>query len=103
MKGVTSMADMRELNLEQMEMATGGVLRQVNTGCSDKAQVRSSPTTGERNRQDSLVNGTMVDTVDDTLHFDDVSGRNFVKIRYTDKYNNQKEGWIAASMIGMKR
>ena len=33
----------------------------------------------------------------------DVSGRNFVKIRYTDKYNNQKEGWIAASMIGMKR
>ena len=80
------MADMRELNLEQMEMATGGVLRQVNTGCSDKAQVRSSPTTGERNR-----------------HFDDVSGRNFVKIRYTDKYNKEKEGWIAASMIGMKR
>ena len=66
------MADMRELNLEQMEMATGDPAAGERAGSTTSAG-RSSPAAGERNRQDSLVNGTMVDTVDDNLHFDDIS------------------------------
>ena len=37
------MADMRELNMNEMEQATGGVYRTVNTGDSRDAAIRSYP------------------------------------------------------------
>ena len=53
---------MVELDDSLMDEVSGGIRRPIKTGTNDKAQVRSSPTTAAHNRQDSLVNGTIVDT-----------------------------------------
>ena len=93
----------RELSLDMMEQVTGGVIRYINTGSSSKAQIRSTPTQGENNRMDSLENGTQVDTIDDSLVWDEVSGRHYVKISYKNKKGVQKVGWVASSIVGMQR
>ncbi len=94
----------KELSMEELDQVSGGVIRKVNTGTNDKAQVRSSPTTGgPYNRMDSLVNGTEVDTVDDTLVWDPVSCRHFVEISYTNSKGVEKTGWIASSLVGLPR
>ena len=94
---------MTELNAESLEQVTGGVIRYINTGGSSKSQVRSSPTQGEDNRQDSLANGTQVDTIDDSLWWDDVSGRHYVQISYTNKKGQHRVGWVASSHVGLPR
>ena len=48
-------------------------------------------------------NGTVVDTISDELVYDPVAGRHFVEVRFTDKNGQEKTGWIASSILGMKR
>ena len=91
-----------ELSLDQMEEVTGGVNRTVNTGVADlKAAVRSGP--GKSYGQiASLSNGTVVDTISDPV-YDEVARRHFVQVTYTDKSGASRTGWIATSILGMKR
>lgn len=95
---------MQELNMEQMEQINGGVKRVVNTGTSDKAAVRRTPTRGESNQIAALVNGTVVDTIDETNPvYDSYSGRHFVQITFTNSKGKTETGWIAASIVGLPR
>ena len=47
---------MQELNLEDLKQVSGGVVRTINTGTTDKAVIRIGPGTGY-DRATSLVNG----------------------------------------------
>lgn len=90
---------MNELNLNEMEQVTGGVLRTVDTGIPDmNAKLRNGPSMEGTKQIASLPNGTVVDTVTDELVRDPKSGRNFVQVTV-----NGKTGWIAASIIGLPR
>ena len=91
-----------ELSLDQMEQATGGVYRTVNTCVADlKAAVRKGP--GKSYGQvASLPNGTVVDTISEPV-YDSVAGRHFVEVTFTDKGGVSRTGWIATSILGMKR
>ena len=91
-----------ELSMDQMEEATGGVYHTVNTGVADlKAAVRKGP--GKSYGQiTSLPNGTVVDTISDPV-YDQVAGRHFVEVTFTDKGGVTRTGWIATSILGMKR
>ena len=92
-----------ELSLDEMEQVVGGVNRTVNTGVADlNAAVRSGPSKADKQIA-SLPNGTVVNTISDTLVFDPVAGRNFVEVTYTDRDGNLCTGWIASSILGMKR
>ena len=92
-----------ELSLDQMEEATGGVYRTVNTGVADlKAAIRKGPSKSS-GQIDSLPNGTVVDTISDELVFDPVARRNFVEVTYYDRAGVARTGWIASSILGMKR
>lgn len=92
-----------ELSLDQMEEVTGGVNRTVNTGVADlKAAVRKEASKGSKQIA-SLSNGTIVDTVSDTLVFDPVSKRNFVEVTFYDQSGTARRGWVAASILGMPR
>ena len=93
---------LQELNLDEMEKATGGVLRTVNTNCDLNAAVRKGPSKKD-GQIASLPNGTVVDTISDELVYDPVAGRHFVEVRFTDKNGQEKTGWIASSILGMKR
>ncbi len=90
---------MVELTMDMMEKVSGGRRRPIGTGTNDRAQVRSSPTTAVNNRQDSLVNGTVVDTFGD-IELDPASGRHFIQIRY-EKNGATYSGWVATSIVGM--
>ena len=97
------MDPMKELSLDEMNQVSGGVYRTVDTGKEGlNAAVRSGPSKGERQIA-SLPNGTVVDTVSDQLIDDPVAGRHFVEVRYTDRNGQVKTGWIASSIMGMKR
>ena len=86
---------------DALEKVTGGVLRTVNTGTSDKAVVRSGPSTGKRQIA-SLVNGSQVNTIGNPV-YDEASGRNWIKVSFTDENGALKTGWMATSLLGMKR
>ena len=102
MMGNTEM-EKKELSLDEMGQASGGVYRKVNTGREGlNAAVRSGPSKGDRQIA-SLPNGTVVDTVSDELVYDPIAGRNFVEVTYTDKGGVTRTGWIASSILGMKR
>ena len=93
----------RELSLDEMNQDSGGTLRKVNTGKAGlNAAVRSGPSKSDRQIA-SLENGTIVDTISDVLVFDPVAGRNFVEVTYTDRGGVSRTGWIASSILGMKR
>ena len=93
----------RELSLDEMDQVSGGVYRKVNTGREGlNAAVRSGPSKGDRQIA-SLPNGTVVDTVSDILVYDPVAGRNFVEVTYTDRGGVTRTGWIASSILGLKR
>ena len=94
--------DKQELNLEEMGNVVGGVLRTVNTNCDLNAAVRKGPSKND-SQIASLPNGTVVDTITDQLVYDPVAGRHFVEVRFTDKNGREKTGWIASSILGMKR
>ena len=93
----------KELSLEEMDQVSGGVYRKVNTGKAGlNAAVRVGPSKGDRQIA-SLSNGTIVDTISDKLVYDPVAGRHFVEITFTDKGGVTRTGWIASSILGMKR
>ena len=97
------MSSRQELNMDQAGSVTGGVSRIVNTGVDDlKAAIRNSPSKSGKQIA-SLTNGTMINTVTDELVYDPVAGRHFVEVTYTDANGNQQVGWIASSIVGMKR
>ena len=92
------MEDMRELSVEELDSVVGGVGRTVNTGVQGlNAALRAEACKSSRQIA-SIPNGAQVDTVTDQLEYDPISGRNFVKIRY-----NGMTGWVAASVIGLRR
>ena len=95
------MENTRELNLEELDRVTGGDNRTINTGTDDNAAVRSGPAKSYRQIA-SLTNGTVVNTVGGLI-YDAVSGRNFVQIEFTDRSGNRKTGYVAASLVGLKR
>ena len=93
----------KELNMEALENVVGGTQRTVRTGIDGlNAAVRSGPTKDSRQIA-SLPNGTIVNTITDELVYDPVAERNFVQVIYTTASGEQKEGWIASSILGMKR
>lgn len=96
-----NMEDKREITLEEMDDVSGGVNRTVNTGTGDKAAIRKGP--GKSFGQiTSIVNGTSVNTIGDPV-WDEVSGRHFIQVEFYDRNGNFRTGWIATSLIGMKR
>ena len=93
----------KELSLDEMNQVSGGVCRKVNTGREGlNAAVRSGPSKGDRQIA-SLPNNTIVDTISDVLVYDPVAGRNFVEVSYTDRGGVTRTGWIASSILGLKR
>ena len=87
----------QELNLNEMEQASGGMVRTVNTGLNGvNAALRAEPRKASR-QIGSIPNGIRVDTLSG-LVYDPASGRNFVQVNA-----NGKVGWIAASIVGLKR
>ncbi len=94
------MSDMFELSLDELNQVTGGVLKTVNTGTAQNAAIKDRP--GGAKVLASLPNGTVVDTVGDPV-YDPVTARNWVQVRYHDAGNRVRKGWIAASIVGMKR
>ena len=92
------MENMQELNLNQMEMVSGGAWRTVNTGVEGlNAALRAEAKKSSR-QIGSIQNGTSVDVLDTSLTRDDESGRNYVYVTC-----NGKSGWIAASIVGLPR
>ena len=87
------------LNVEEAAQVTGGVQRKINTGVVGlDAALRKEARKGSK-QIGHIPNGTIVDTITDELVYDPESGRNFVQVLLDDG----RTGWIAASIIGMKR
>ena len=92
------MDNMMELNLDQMEMVSGGTWKNVNTGVADLNAALRAEARKSSKQIGSIPNGTSVDVNEKTLTYDSVSHRNFVYVTF-----NGKGGWIAASFVGMPR
>ena len=97
------MDNRNELKPEEMEQVTGGVWRTIDTGIPGKNAAIRSGASVNAGQIASLPSGTQVDTVTDKVVYDDASGRNFVEIRFTDKYGKPGTGWVAASIVGLPR
>ena len=93
------MADIRELNLDELESVTGGRFSTINTGTAENAAIRNAP--GNGTIIASLNNGTLVDTVG-TPVYDQGTDRNWIQVRFK-KNNKTLTGWISASIVGLKR
>jgi len=94
------MTDFEELSLDMMEQVTGGKVRLINTGTEQNAAIRNAPGNGKIIA--SLPNGTRVDTIGSPI-YDSGTDRNWIQIRFTTASGNVKVGWIAASILGLKR
>ena len=97
------MANENELNLDQLNAVSGGTQRVVNTNTIDKAAIRSDPFKSPTNQIAALASGTIVNTIDDTLVFDEGTQRNYVQIEFTDSKGKLRTGWIAASIVCLPR
>ena len=95
--------DNNELKLDDLQQVTGGTQRVVNTNTIDKAAIRKDPFKAPNNQIAALENGTIVNTIDDQLVFDENTKRNYVKIQFTNAKGALCEGWIAASIVGLPR
>ncbi len=93
---------MNELSLNEMEQISGGTNRTVNTGSNMNAALRKGPSKGY-GQIASLPNGTPVNTLTNNLIWDEDSGRHFVEIEFYDKNGVYRTGWIASSLVGMRR
>ncbi len=88
----------RELSLNDMEQVSGGIWHTVNTGASGlDAALRAEPRKNSR-QIGHIPNRIEVDTVSDELFYDPDSNRHFVQVRY-----NGKIGWVASSILGLRR
>ena len=89
---------MNEMNLNEMEQVTGGANHQVQTGVRGlDAAVRAEAKKSSR-QIGHIPNGVMVNTVSDTLVYDPESERHYVEI-----YFNGGTGWVASSILGLRR
>lgn len=95
--------DNNELKIDELEQITGGTQRVVNTNTIDKAAIRKDPFKAPNNQIAALASGTIVNTVDDELVYDENTKRNYVKIQFTNSKGVLQEGWIAASIVGLPR
>ena len=93
------MADFVELNMDELEQVIGGRTATVNTGTPENAAIRNAP--GNGTIIASLKNGTLVDTVG-TPVYDVGTDRNWIKVKFNYK-GKIWTGWIAASIVGLKR
>ena len=93
------MAEFMELSMDELEQVTGGRTATVNTGTADNAAIRNAPGNGAIIA--SLKNGTLVDTVG-TPVYDAGTDRNWIQIKFKKK-GKIITGWIAASIVGLKR
>ena len=95
---------MNELSLNEMEQVSGGKSRTVNTGISGvNAALRKGPSKGSR-QLTSIPNGTTVNTLNENnLVWDDVARRYFVEIEFYDQNGGYHTGWVASSLVGLKR
>lgn len=90
----------RELSIDEMENVTGGTA--VDTGMAGNAGVWKRFEDIANKRADySLENGTDVKILGDS-RFNEVKKRNYVQIQFKSK-GKFKKGWIAASIVGLKR
>ncbi len=90
--------DRKELSMNELEQVTGGTWRTVNTGV-DGLDAALRTVASKNSRQiGHIPNGTQVSTVSDELVYDPSSGRHFVEVTW-----NGKTGWIASSILGMRR
>ena len=89
---------MAELTPEQMAKVTGGANHTINTGVEDlDAALRAEPRKASK-QIDHISNGTAVNTISDELVYDPVAQRHFVQVEY-----NGKIGWVASSILGLRR
>ena len=89
---------MKELNMTEMEKAVGGAVHTINTGVDGlDAAVREEPRKSSR-QIGHIPNGMTVNTISDTLVYDPEAQRHFVQVQF-----GQKTGWIASSILGLKR
>ena len=93
------MAAFEELGMDALEAVAGGRNATVNTGTADNAAIRNAPGNGAIIA--SLTNGTVVDTVGVPV-YDMGTDRNWIQVRF-EKKGRMLTGWIAASIVGMKR
>ena len=84
------MAEKTNLNDQELEKVSGGEYRQVNTGDSRNAAIRSAPGLNTP-IIGSLQNGTWANT---TGRFTHVDGRNWAEINYP------VQGWIKGAILG---
>ena len=92
--------DIREISEADMETVTGGVA--VNTGIDRNAGVwKAFDHIATKPSDYSLPNGTDV-TIIGAPRFNETKKRNYVTIQFTHKGKICK-GWIAASIVGLKR
>ena len=90
----------RELSIEEMENVTGGT--NIDTGMDSNAGVwKRFEDIATKKADYSLKNGTDV-TIIGTPQFNNVKRRNYVEIQFKSK-GKIKKGWVAASIVGLKR
>ena len=90
--------NMREVSLEEMDQVSGGVYRTVNTGMANVKAGLFQKASKKSKKIGSIPNGTVVDTTSDALIWDPDTNRHYVEVNY-----NGKTGYVASSMLGMKR
>ena len=96
------MENYRELDLNELENVSGGKTAPINTGSDQNAGVwKEFETIATRKADDSLENGTPVNIIGAPT-FHEGKGRNYVQIEYVKK-GRAKKGWVAASIVGLKR
>ena len=92
--------DFVELTDAELEDVTGG--KTVNTGSDSNAGVwKKFEDIATRKASYSLPNGTKATVVGEPK-YNKAKGRNYVQIQFTYK-GSTKKGWIAASIVGLKR
>ena len=87
-----------ELSLNEMGTVSGGIWHTVNTGIVGRDAAMRAEARKSSKQIDHIPNGTLVDTISDQLVWDPVEKRHFVQISY-----NGKTGWVASSLVGLKR
>ena len=90
--------NMRELSMEEMSQAIGGVYHTVNTGNPNVKAGLFQEASKKSKQIGSIPNGKVVDTTSDTLIWDPDTNRHYVEVTY-----NGKVGYVASSLLGMKR
>lgn len=96
------MNNYEELNLNELEQVSGGKIASIDTGNDQRAGIWTKwENIATRKADDTLENGTKVNTIS-ALKYNETKERNYVQIAYTHK-GKMKKGWVAASIVGLKR